>query len=71
MEYGAFLSAMTTKTNAAGYFMNNGHTNPTATHPQELLHQGGLESVAMVRSRIDEKIDEMYRTPDEEKRQAR
>jgi len=27
MEYGAFLSAMTTKTNAAGYFMQNGHTN--------------------------------------------
>ena len=31
MEYGAFLSAMTTKTNAPGYFMNNGHTNPTTT----------------------------------------
>ena len=29
MEYGAFLSAMTSRTNAAGYFMNNGHTNPT------------------------------------------
>ena len=31
MEYAAFLSAMTTKTNAAGYFMRNGHTNPTTT----------------------------------------
>jgi ABC-type transport system substrate-binding protein len=31
MEYGAFLSAMTTKTHAPGYFMNNGHTNPTTT----------------------------------------
>ena len=31
MEYGAFLSAMTTKTNAAGYFMNNGHSNPTTS----------------------------------------
>ncbi|HPU50895.1 MAG TPA: ABC transporter substrate-binding protein, partial [Burkholderiaceae bacterium] len=29
MEYGAFLSAMTSKTNSAGYFMNNGHGNPT------------------------------------------
>jgi peptide/nickel transport system substrate-binding protein len=29
MEYASFLSAMTTKTNAPGYFMNNGHTNPT------------------------------------------
>ena len=31
MEYGAFLSAMTSKTNAPGYFMNNGHTNPIIT----------------------------------------
>lgn len=29
MEYAAFLSAMTTQKNAPGYFMNNGHTNPT------------------------------------------
>ncbi len=31
MEYGAFLSAMTTATHSAGYFMTNGHTNPTRT----------------------------------------
>ncbi|CAJ95515.1 ABC transporter substrate-binding protein [Cupriavidus necator] len=31
MEYGAFLSAMTTRTNAPGYMMANGHTNPTTT----------------------------------------
>jgi peptide/nickel transport system substrate-binding protein len=31
MEYGAFLSAMTSKTNAPGYFMNGGHVNPTTT----------------------------------------
>jgi peptide/nickel transport system substrate-binding protein len=31
MEYAAYLSAMTTKTNAPGYFMNNGHTNPTTS----------------------------------------
>lgn len=29
MEYAAFLSAMTSFKNAPGYFMNNGHTNPT------------------------------------------
>ncbi|MBP8308395.1 MAG: ABC transporter substrate-binding protein [Burkholderiaceae bacterium] len=29
LEYGAFLSAMTTKTNAPGFFMDNGHGNPT------------------------------------------
>ncbi|MFT3800819.1 MAG: ABC transporter substrate-binding protein [Burkholderiaceae bacterium] len=31
MEYASFLSAMTTKKHAAGYFMDNGHTNPTTT----------------------------------------
>ncbi|MFT4103279.1 MAG: ABC transporter substrate-binding protein [Burkholderiaceae bacterium] len=29
MEYAAFLSAMTTHNNEAGYFMDSGHTNPT------------------------------------------
>jgi len=50
MEYGAFLSAMTTKTNAAGYFMNNGHTKPDTLDPQSFYTKGGVESVAMVRS---------------------
>lgn len=31
MEYASYLSAMTTRTHAPGYFMNNGHTNPIAT----------------------------------------
>ena len=31
LEYGAFLSMMTTKNHGPGYLMNNGHTNPIAT----------------------------------------
>ncbi len=31
MEYPAFLSAMTTRTNAPGYMMSQSHTNPTTT----------------------------------------
>ena len=31
MEYAAFLSAMTSRKMTPGYFMNNGHTNPTTT----------------------------------------
>jgi len=31
MEYAAFLSAMTTRKMTPGYFMANGHTNPTTT----------------------------------------
>ena len=51
MEYGAFLSAMTTKTNAAGYFMNNGHTNPTRSIHKSFYTKAGVEPVAVVRSR--------------------
>ena len=31
MEYGSYLSLMTTKNHGPGYMMNNGHTNPIAT----------------------------------------
>ena len=31
LEYGAYLSMMTTKNHGPGYLMNNGHTNPIAT----------------------------------------
>ena len=31
MEYASFLSRMTTLTHGPGYFMNNGHTNPTTS----------------------------------------
>src|SRR5436190_4853325 len=37
MEYPAFLAAMTSKTHTAGYFMNNGHTNPTTTIRKSFL----------------------------------
>ena len=52
MEYGAFLSAMTSKTNAPGYLMSNGHTNPTTTIRKSFVTRPGLESVAVERSRI-------------------
>ena len=64
MEYGAFLSAMTTQTNAPGYFMNNGHTNPTTHHPQELRHGPacGTRRSGSIPS-YDKKMDEVYREP--------
>ena len=46
MEYGAFLSAMTTQTNAPGYFMGNGHTNPTTTLRKNfVMGQSGILAV--------------------------
>jgi peptide/nickel transport system substrate-binding protein len=68
MEYGAFLSAMTTKTNAAGYFMNNGHTNPTRTLHKSFFTKEVWNPSQWSDPKLDAKLDEMYRTPDEEKR---
>jgi peptide/nickel transport system substrate-binding protein len=51
MEYGAFLSAMTTKTNTAGYIMNNGHTNPTTTIRKSFVTgQPGIRRSTPIRS---------------------
>ena len=52
LEYGAFLSAMTSRTHTPAYFMNNGHTNPTHDHPQELRHGPAVESVGLVGPRV-------------------
>ena len=49
LEYAAFLSAMTTRTNAPGYFMNNGHTNPTTSLRKNFVHGPGVEPVAVQR----------------------
>ena len=47
-----FLSAMSTKTHAAGYFMNIGHSNPLIAHPQELRQRPALEPVDVSRSGV-------------------
>jgi peptide/nickel transport system substrate-binding protein len=70
MEYAAFLSAMTTRTHAPAYFMNSGHVNPTRTiHKSfitgELWNPAGYSDPA-----YDKKMDEVFRTRDEAKRQA-
>ena len=70
MEYGAYLSAMTTAKHSAGYFMTNGHTNPTRT-----LHKsftpGQLWGPSMLFSEeYTAKMDKAYATQDESQRQA-
>ena len=70
MEYAAFLSAMTTKTNAPGYFMNNGHTNPTTTLRKSFVTKEVWNPSQYSDPAFDAKIAEMYREPDESKRQA-
>ena len=69
MEYGAFLSAMTSKAMTPAYFMNNGHTNPITTIRKsfgtgQVWNPSGWSDAA-----YDKKIEEVYREPDEGKRQ--
>ena len=69
MEYGAFLSAMTTQKHAAGYFMNNGHTNPT-TSIRKSFTPGQIWGPSMWFSEgYTARVAEMYRTRDEATRQ--
>ena len=69
MEYGAFLSAMTTQKHAAGYFMNNGHTNPT-TSIRKSFTPGHIWGPSMWFSEgYTARVAEMYRTRDEATRQ--
>ncbi|MGX9425703.1 ABC transporter substrate-binding protein [Bradyrhizobium sp. LeoA1S1] len=69
MEYGAFLSAMTTKTNAAGYFMRNGHTNPTTSIRKSFVTKQTWNPSQYSDPEFDKKMNEAYLERDESKRQ--
>jgi peptide/nickel transport system substrate-binding protein len=70
LEYGAFLSAMTSKTNAPGYFMNNGHTNPTTTIRKSFVRGQVWNPSQWNDPEYDKKMDTVYLEQDETKRQA-
>jgi peptide/nickel transport system substrate-binding protein len=70
MEYAAFLSAMTTKTVAPGYFMNNGHTNPTTTIRKSFVTKEVWNPSQYADPALDKKVADMYQERDEGKRQA-
>jgi len=69
MEYGAFLSAMTSRKMTAGYFMNNGHTNPTTTIRKSFATGQTWNPSGWSDEKLDAKINVAYQTRDEEKRQ--
>ncbi|WP_454631446.1 ABC transporter substrate-binding protein [Bradyrhizobium cenepequi] len=69
MEYGAFLSAMTTKTNAAGYFMLNGHTNPTTSIRKSFVTKQTWNPSQYSDPDFDKKMNAVYLERDESKRQ--
>jgi peptide/nickel transport system substrate-binding protein len=59
---------MTSKTLTPGYFMNNGHTNPTTTIRKSFSTGQTWNPSMWSDAKLDARIDEMYRTRDEEKR---
>ena len=69
MEYGAFLSAMTTKTNAAGYFMNNGHSNPTTSIRKSFVSKQTWNPSQYSDPDFDKRMADAYLEKDEGKRQ--
>ncbi len=69
MEYGAFLSAMTTKTNAPGYMMNNGHTNPTTTIRKSFVSGQVWNASQWNDPKFDKRVQEAFELRDVGKRQ--
>lgn len=69
MEYAAFLSAMTSRKMTAGYFMNNGHTNPTTTIRKSFTTGQTWNPSGWSDPEYDKRMDDVYQEPDEAKRQ--
>ncbi len=69
LEYGAFLSKMTTKTNAAGYFMRGGHTNPTTSLRKSFVTKQTWNPSQYSDPEFDKRMAEVYLERDESKRQ--
>ncbi|HMN82165.1 MAG TPA: ABC transporter substrate-binding protein [Burkholderiaceae bacterium] len=70
MEYAAFLSAMTTKTNAPGYMMNNGHTNPTTSIRKSFVTKQTWNPSQYSDPEFDKRMMAAYEERDEGKRQV-
>ncbi|GGC60701.1 hypothetical protein GCM10010994_19170 [Chelatococcus reniformis] len=68
-EVGAFISALTTKTHAPGFFLRNGHTNPTATIRKNFVTGQPYNPSVYSDPALDKKMDGVYAERDENKRQ--
>jgi peptide/nickel transport system substrate-binding protein len=68
LEYPAFLSAMTTHTNAPGYFSTTSPTNPTTTLRKQFVSGQQWNVSQYSDPAFDKKIDAMFAERDESKR---
>ena len=71
LEYGAYFSAMMTKTNAPGYFMFLGNTNPTTALRKSFVKGQVWNPMQFSDPEIDQKMAEVYAEPDERVRQVK
>ena len=69
MEYASFLSMMTTRNHGPGYFMNNGHTNPT-TSIRKFITGHTWNPALYSKPEFDAAIDALMRTRDPARRVA-
>ncbi|MBL0729966.1 ABC transporter substrate-binding protein [Piscinibacter sp. HJYY11] len=69
MEYPAFLSAMTTRTNAPLYLMDNGHTNPTTSIRKNFVKGQVWNPSQWNDPAFEKKMDDVLLERDEGKRQ--
>jgi peptide/nickel transport system substrate-binding protein len=65
MEYGAFLSAMSSRTHAPAYFMNSGHVNPTRTIHKSFITGELWNPAGYSDPKYDEKMESVFRQKDE------
>ncbi len=70
MEYAAFLSAMTTQKNTPGYFMNNGHTNPTTSIRKSFVPKQVWNPSQWDDPKLTARMEAVYEERDEAKRIA-
>jgi peptide/nickel transport system substrate-binding protein len=71
LEYGAYFSAMMTRTNAPGYFMFLGNTNPTTALRKSFVKGNVWNPFQFSDPEIDQKMAETYAESDERVRQVK
>ena len=71
LEYAAYFSAMMTRTNAAGYFMYLGNTNPTTALRKSFVKGQVWNPMQFSDPEIDKKMAETYAESDERVRQVK
>lgn len=71
MEFGPFMSVMTTRTHAPGFLLRSGHSNPMASLRKNFLTGQPYNPSQYSDPGFDRRIEQLFLEPDEGKRQQR